>query len=99
MHQFLINAAIQIVPIVNDRHPYEWVDEAIEVIKQSGIDYEVGAFATVVEGTYDSVMKVVHSVNEHLFIRSCGEWIVNLQVQLRYDRDITAVEKTAKHAV
>lgn len=29
MHQHLINASIQIVPIVQDRHPYEWVDEAL----------------------------------------------------------------------
>ena len=37
MHSYLINASLQIVPVVNDKHPYEWIDEAIEVIKNSGI--------------------------------------------------------------
>ena len=49
MHQFIVNASIQIVPIVMDKHPYEWVDEAITIIQQSGIDYEVGPFATVLK--------------------------------------------------
>ena len=33
MHNYIINASIQIVPIVLDKHPYEWVDEAIAVIQ------------------------------------------------------------------
>ena len=66
MHQHIINASIQIVPIVQDRHPYEWVDDAIEIIKSSGIKYEVGPFATVVEGTYDDVMSVINNVNDYL---------------------------------
>ena len=66
MHQHIINASIQIVPIVQDRHPYEWVDEAILIIKSTRIKCEVGAFATVVEGTYDEVMDVIHQINDHL---------------------------------
>lgn len=56
MHQYLVNASLQIVPIVQDKHPYLWVDEAIAVIAASGIKYEVGPFATVIEGTYDEVL-------------------------------------------
>jgi uncharacterized protein (TIGR00106 family) len=97
MHQYIINASIQIVPIVQDRHPYEWVDEAIEVIKSSGIKFEVGPFATVVEGKYDEVMVVISKINEHLQKRNCTEWITNVQIQIRSNGDITADEKTAKH--
>lgn len=97
MHQHIINASIQIVPIVQDRHPYEWVDEAIEIIKASGIKCEVGAFATVVEGKYEEVMNVINSINEHLQQRNCTEWITNVQIQIRSNNDITSDEKTAKH--
>lgn len=97
MHQFLINASLQILPIVQDRHPYEWVDEAIEIIQQSGVKYEVGPFATVLEGTYDEVMKVVNSINQHLMERGCNEWILNAQLQMRAHADITGDEKTAKY--
>ena len=96
MHSYIINASIQIVPIVNDKHPYEWVDEAIAIIVQSGIKYEVGAFATVIEGKYDEVMTVINAVNEYLFSKGCHEWISNVQIQIRSNGDMTADEKTEK---
>ena len=96
MHNYIVNASIQIVPIVTDKHPYEWVDEAISIIQQSGIRYEIGPFATVLEGNYDEVMKVIHAVNEHLFERKCSEWISNLQIQIRSEDNITSLEKTGK---
>ncbi len=97
MHQFIINASIQILPIVQDKHPYEWVDEAIAIIQQSGIKYQVGPFATVLEGKYDEVMKVIHNVNEYLYQKECNEWISNVQIQIRSKGDITGDEKTEKY--
>jgi len=96
MHNYVINASIQIIPIVTDKHPYQWVDEAISIIQQSGIRYEIGPFATVLEGHYDEVMKVIHAVDHHLFERKCSEWISNLQIQIRSEGDITSLEKTEK---
>ena len=96
MHQFIINASIQIVPVVQDRHPYEWVDEAIAIIQQSGIKHEIGPFATVVEGTYAEVMKLINAINEHLLSRECNEWITNVQLQIRSGGNITGEEKIAK---
>ena len=96
MHSYLINASIQIVPIVLDKHPYEWVDDAIAVIQKSGIKHEVTPFATILEGSYDEVMKVIHEVNEVLYAKGCAEWISNLQIQVRSAGNITGEEKTAK---
>jgi uncharacterized protein (TIGR00106 family) len=93
---YFFNASLQIVPIVLDKHPYEWVDEAIAIIQESGIRYEVGPFATVLEGTYEEVMKVINEVNENLFKRGCAEWISNIQLQVRNSQDITSLEKTEK---
>ncbi len=96
MHQYIINASIQIIPVVLDKHPYEWLDEAIAIIEKSGIKYEVGAFSTVLEGTYDEVMKVINDVNEYLYSRGCNEWISSLQIQIRSNGNITGDEKTEK---
>lgn len=96
MHQYIVNASIQIVPIVQDKHPYEWVDEAIAIIQQSGISYEVGPFATILEGTYEALMKVINEVNEYLYQKGCAEWISNIQLQIRSKGNITADEKVAK---
>jgi len=96
MHNYIVNASVQILPIVQDKHPYEWVDEAIAIIQQSGIQHEVGAFATVLEGRYDEVMKVINDVNEYLLSKNCAEWISNIQIQVRSGGDITGLEKTEK---
>jgi uncharacterized protein (TIGR00106 family) len=96
MHSYIINASIQIIPVVEDRHPYEWVDEAISIIQKSGIKYEVGPFATVLEGSYNEVMKVIHEVNDDLYQKGCSEWISSLQIQIRNSGDITGEEKTEK---
>lgn len=96
MHSFITNASLQIVPVVNDKHPYQWVDEVIGVIKNSGIKYEVGAFATVVEGTYDEIVELINEVNEYLVKRNCSEWLCNIQIQIRSRGDITVNEKTEK---
>lgn len=97
MHAFTVNASLQILPVVQDRHPYEWVDEAIEVIRSSGIRCEVGPFATVIEGSYEEVMDVIRQVNEHLHSQGCPEWIASLQIQIRGNGPITGAEKTEKH--
>ena len=96
MHNYTVNASIQILPIVQDKHPYEWVDEAITVIQQSAVKYEVGAFATTLEGSYQEVMKVINDINEYLLQKGCAEWISNIQIQIRSNSDITGEEKTAK---
>ena len=99
MHNYIVNASIQILPIVQDKHPYEWVDEAISVIQQSGIKYKIGPFATVVEGSYEEVMHVVNNVNEHLTRNNCNEWITSVQFNIRSNSDITANEKVSKFIV
>ncbi len=96
MHRYTVNASIQLLPIVQDRPPYEWVDEAIATIQQSGIQYEVGPFATVVEGTYEDVIMVIHEINERLVQKGCAEWITSVQIQVRSGGPVTGSEKTAK---
>lgn len=96
MHQYTINACIQIVPIVANatKHPYVWVDEAIAIIQQSGIRYHVGPFATELEGSYSEVINVINAVNDYLCKQACPEWISNIQLQIRSQEAITGAEKT-----
>jgi uncharacterized protein YqgV (UPF0045/DUF77 family) len=96
MHSFIINASIQVVPVVQDKHPYVWVDEAIAIIQASGVKYEVGPFATVLEGSYTQVMNVINDVNEYLYQKGCSEWISNVQIQIRSNGPVTSLEKTQK---
>jgi uncharacterized protein YqgV (UPF0045/DUF77 family) len=94
MNQKLTNASIQLIPIVEDRHPYEWVDEVIALIDKSGLMYKVGPFGTVVEGTYDQINDLIQSINTYLYRQNCTEWVLNVQWHIRSGGDVTVEEKT-----
>lgn len=97
MHHYIINASIQVVPLAQDRHPYEWVDIAIPIIQATGIKHEVRPFSTELEGTYEQIIDVFNKVNNHLQEKGCQEWITNLQVQIRSNGDMTGEEKIEKY--
>lgn len=97
MHQYIVNGTIQILPLAQDKHPYAWVDDAIDIIIASGLKHEVRPFSTELEGTYLEIVQLFNAVNEHLYNMKCHEWICNLQIQIRSNEDMTAAEKTDKY--
>jgi uncharacterized protein YqgV (UPF0045/DUF77 family) len=96
MHQLTMNAGIQLIPIHTKEHPYEWVDMVIDIIKESGLTYEIGAFNTSVEGSYEKVRQLVDRINDFLMQEQCPEWLLNVQYQLRSESAISIGEKTEK---
>jgi uncharacterized protein YqgV (UPF0045/DUF77 family) len=97
-HPYIVSAAIQLVPILpGNRHPYQWIDEVIEIIKAEGLTCVVGPFSTSFDADYKSVMNVIDKINQHLLSGSCPEWLLNVQIQVRSGADITSSEKTDKH--
>lgn len=53
------NVGLQILPFSKDKDTYELVDEAIKVIQESGVKYEVTALETILEGELDELLDVV----------------------------------------
>jgi uncharacterized protein YqgV (UPF0045/DUF77 family) len=96
MHQLTMNAGIQLIPIHTKEHPYEWVDMVIDIIKESGLTYEIGAFNTSVEGSYEKVRQLVDRINDFLMQEQCPEWLLNVQYQLRSESAVSIGEKTEK---
>lgn len=65
----MVVVEFSITPVVSDAlRPY--VDAAIDVVKASGLKYEVDAMGTTVEGDLDKVLEVVK--NAHLAVKSKG---------------------------
>lgn len=93
MHLHTTNASLQLIPLAQGRHPYEWVDEIIDLIAQSGLTYSVGAFGTAVEGSYQEIKKLIDDINENLLAGGCGEWLLNVQWQIRASGNVTIQEK------
>jgi uncharacterized protein (TIGR00106 family) len=53
------NVGLQILPFSKEKNTYDLVDEAIKVIQQSGVKYEVTALETILEGELDELLDVV----------------------------------------
>ncbi|NLU95833.1 MTH1187 family thiamine-binding protein [Chitinophaga sp. Ak27] len=92
-----INLALQIIPSVPSEQVYAVVDEAIAVIKDSGVKYRVCPFETVMEGTYDELMEVVRKAQEVCFKAGASQLLVYVKMQIRKDSDVTMEEKTGKY--
>jgi uncharacterized protein (TIGR00106 family) len=92
-----INLALQILPSVPSEQVYAVVDEAIAVIKNSGVKYRVCPFETVMEGTYDELMEVVRKAQEVCFKAGASQLLVYIKMQIKKDEDVTIEEKTGKY--
>jgi len=88
-----IHFAIQIVPITTTHHPYAIIDKAIEVIKKSGLRYEVCPMETVIEGDYDAIMKVIKEAQEVCLAGGADEIVVTMKIHARKDSGVTWEEK------
>ena len=96
MHKEIINVGIQLIPIHTELHPYEWIDAVIDIIRESGLQYEVGPFNSSIEGTYEEVTNLVNQINDFLYQEKCYEWLLNVQYQVRSGGSMRASEKTGK---
>ncbi len=97
MHQHNINLALQILPQVPSDQVYAVVDEAIAVIRQSGVKYRVCPFETVMEGPYDQLMDIVKRTQEVCFKAGAGQLLVYIKIQNNSAGPVTIEDKTGKY--
>jgi uncharacterized protein YqgV (UPF0045/DUF77 family) len=96
-NEHTINLGIQIVPKSKELNTYDLVDKAIEVIKNSGVRYEVTPFETVMEGPQDLLMKIAKEAQEEVLKAGAEEVLVYYRLHLRKNAHVTILEKTEKH--
>ena len=94
------SVAIQVLPEVpNDDELIRVVDEVIDYIKSTGLNYYVGPFETTIEGEdYDQLMDIVKEC-QHVAIRS-GAPKVSAYVKIVYEPEgeiLTIDKKVTKH--
>ena len=78
-HTYIISASLQLVPIVaGEKHPYQWIDDVIDLIKASGLKYSIGPFSTSIESDYKSVTKLIDTINSFLVDQKCSEWVLQV---------------------
>jgi uncharacterized protein (DUF952 family) len=59
----IINASIQLLPLSTSEIAYPIIDTAIEIIKESSLNYQVNAFNTSIDGTYEQIIRLVGKIN------------------------------------
>ncbi|TJY43239.1 thiamine-binding protein [Cohnella pontilimi] len=73
--------SVQIIPKTNggeDVIPY--VDRAIAIIKESGVNYLVGPLETTMEGEFDELLAVLKRMNEAMFEMGCPSVISQVKL-------------------
>jgi len=93
------SVAIQVLPKVDgDEKVIAVVDEVIEYIKSTGLNYYVGPCETAIEGDYDTLMEIVKQCQ--LIAVRAGAKSVSAYVKINYrpEGDVLTIEKkVAKH--
>jgi uncharacterized protein YqgV (UPF0045/DUF77 family) len=92
----IINAAIQIIPLAGKETAYPVIDRAIEIIQQSGLNHEVSAFETSVDGTWGDINALINTIKKQLDTEPVNDVLINVKYQLRKDADVAMNEKVEK---
>jgi len=92
-----VNIALQVLPTSKTKESYDLVDDAIKVIHESGLKYQVCPFETAIEGPYDEIMNLVQKVQEVCFNKGADELMVYIKIQNRKDSKVTIEEKMKKY--
>lgn len=96
--QNTVNIALQVLPSAQNKHPYSLVDEAIQVIKASGLKYRVTPFETVMEGEYDEIMEVVKKAQEACYAAGADTLMTYLKIQSTKE-DVHIEDKMGKYDI
>lgn len=91
-----INASLQVLPTGGTKHPYDIVDQAIAVIKSSGLKYKVCPFETVVEGSYDEIMSVFKAVQQACYDAGAESVMAYFKIQSAVN-DVSIEDKMGKY--
>ena len=91
-----VNIALQVLPTSKTIHPYKLVDSAIEVIAGSGLKYKVTPFETVMEGSYDEIMKVVKLAQEACYKAGTESMMTYIKIQSSRE-DVSIEEKMERY--
>ncbi|MCC6251681.1 MAG: thiamine-binding protein [Bacteroidia bacterium] len=97
MKNLKTNVAIQLLPLGNNINRYAVVDEAIDEIKKSGLNYQVCPFETVVEGRFEEIVTLVENIKNRCLKGENTEIIMNLKLHCHQSKDLHIEDKTGKY--
>lgn len=90
--------AIQVLPDTNRDDIFNKVDKVIDYIDSTGLDYEVSAFETTVDGEFDELMDIIRKAHELMLEEDMEGVNCYIKTSFRKNGDGWSIEdKTKKY--
>lgn len=90
--------SIQIIPKTpNGEDSIPLVDEAIAVIEEAGVPYQVGPLETTMEGDMAELFTTIEKMNQRMHELNCPSVISQIKVYSRKDQQASMKELTKKY--
>lgn len=93
------SVAIQVLPKAeNDEELIRIVDEVIDYIKSTGLNYYVGPCETSIEGEYDKLMEIIAECQRVAVRAGAKEVSAYVKISYRPEGEVLSIEKkVTKH--
>lgn len=93
------NVAIQVLPQVStDEEVVRIVDEVIDYIKSTGLNYYVGPCETAIEGEYEELMEVIKNCQYIAIKAGCPKVMSYVKISFAPEGGVLTIdEKVTKH--
>lgn len=72
--------AFQVIPRLRQGNNFETVDRAIDVVKASGVPFQVGAMETTMKGDLDQLLSIVKQAQQACLDDGAVEVITNIKI-------------------
>lgn len=83
LDQTEVYVAFQIIPRLQNGNNYELVDEAIEIVKQANVTYQVSAMETTMTGELDQLLEIIKAAQQRCLDCGALEVITNIKIHNR----------------
>lgn len=78
-----VYVAFQVIPRVRSGNNYELVDQAIEVVKEANVPYQVSAMETTMKGNLDDLLEIIKAAQQRCIDCGAVEVITNIKIHNR----------------
>jgi uncharacterized protein (TIGR00106 family) len=89
-------AEVSVVPVgTGSASISDYVARAVNIVKESGLKYELSSMATNIEGDVPEIMEVVRKIHESAFEQGAVRVLTSLKIDDRHDKALTMDGKKA----
>ncbi|WP_018933080.1 thiamine-binding protein [Gracilibacillus lacisalsi] len=90
--------SVQIIPKTpNGEDSIPFVDEAIKIIEQAGVNYQVHPLETTMEGELATLLSVIEKMNQRMHELDCPSVISQVKIYSQKDHQASMSELTKKY--